>query len=536
MKIVQTLWTKPGLKAGWLHQRYHLMSWALSCLQLRQFYDEVELYTDALGKHLLVDVLQLPYTKVHLTLENIDLPTYMWAIPKIITYSKQEQPFLHIDGDVFLWKPLDEAKTQAPLVCQNLEYELNGPSFYSRILDNLLSIESDLSAWPSWIQQAASQELSAFNAGVFGGYDLSFFQEHARLAFKFLENYRDRIEQMAEPQYVNHITEQLLSRTLAKELQIDFSTLFPPKKVDGKNPLVAEEKVVDAFGISPYGKPYIHLVGEFKKALPLCMDISRSLQADYPTYFNRLNDLEQWIAQDVFQPTKIPYTSALKPFFRTINLFTDIYQMEVDRNLICETFIPYFEKLLLSLPLAPQLERIRDVFEYEKARYHFSRQLKERVVYLEAERVFAAKKNELLARLTHNDFHHYEIAVNPLVKVICNKWDWKKRSINDFHANLSQSAGNFPTALIFDPNTNKVGGIKLSSIAYVLVYIWSDQPMNYATAIQKAHDYIVFDEKKELEQLIFKFVVKLLRNHILTLSVPSKPTLSDNTTAVELPL
>jgi hypothetical protein len=47
MRIVQTFWS--GGKSllqdgfGWLHPEYNLMSWALSCLSLREHYDEVAL-------------------------------------------------------------------------------------------------------------------------------------------------------------------------------------------------------------------------------------------------------------------------------------------------------------------------------------------------------------------------------------------------------------------------------------------------------------------------------------------------------------
>ena len=47
MRIVQTFWTagQDSLKHafGWLHPEYNLMSWALSCLSLREHYDEVAL-------------------------------------------------------------------------------------------------------------------------------------------------------------------------------------------------------------------------------------------------------------------------------------------------------------------------------------------------------------------------------------------------------------------------------------------------------------------------------------------------------------
>ena len=51
MKIIQTFWTagQDPLKHGfgWTHPEYNLMSWALSCLSLREHYDEVELYPDS---------------------------------------------------------------------------------------------------------------------------------------------------------------------------------------------------------------------------------------------------------------------------------------------------------------------------------------------------------------------------------------------------------------------------------------------------------------------------------------------------------
>jgi len=80
-KIVQSYWSKPALddaylqddgrfKGGWLHEKYNYMSWALSCLKLRQHYDKVVLFTDDLGKKLLIDKLELPYTDVRLDLNK----------------------------------------------------------------------------------------------------------------------------------------------------------------------------------------------------------------------------------------------------------------------------------------------------------------------------------------------------------------------------------------------------------------------------------------------------------------------------------
>lgn len=54
MRIIQTFWTagRNPLEHsfGWLCPEYNLMAWALSCLSIKEHYDEVALYTDEQGK------------------------------------------------------------------------------------------------------------------------------------------------------------------------------------------------------------------------------------------------------------------------------------------------------------------------------------------------------------------------------------------------------------------------------------------------------------------------------------------------------
>lgn len=91
MNIVHTFWIDKGkdpLKDsfGWCSARYHLMSWALSCLQLHQFYEDLELITDRKGKELLIDQLKLPYKKVRVELDDLDLVQIpgLWVMKKYI--------------------------------------------------------------------------------------------------------------------------------------------------------------------------------------------------------------------------------------------------------------------------------------------------------------------------------------------------------------------------------------------------------------------------------------------------------------------
>tara|TARA_B110000908_G_scaffold172725_1_gene242401 strand:- start:7974 stop:8471 length:498 start_codon:yes stop_codon:yes gene_type:complete len=145
MKIVQTFWSgnsKDIIKDtfGWYAPEYHLMSWALSCLQLRKFYDNVVLYTDEKGYELLINYLKLPYTKVIVNLDELNKDdSDLWALSKIHTYSKQDEPFLHVDGDVFIWEAFNKDIMKANLIAQNKE--IGTAHFYESMFD---SIEQEL--------------------------------------------------------------------------------------------------------------------------------------------------------------------------------------------------------------------------------------------------------------------------------------------------------------------------------------------------------------------------------------------------------
>lgn len=131
MRIVQTFWTagQDPLKCdfGWRHAEYNLMSWALSCICLRMHYDEVALYTDEEGKHVLIDLLNLPYTEVHVVYDRTLGLSQHWAQAKMRTYAEQTVPFIHVDGDVYLSRRIPDAISHSPLVAQNREImkELN---------------------------------------------------------------------------------------------------------------------------------------------------------------------------------------------------------------------------------------------------------------------------------------------------------------------------------------------------------------------------------------------------------------------------
>lgn len=78
IRFIQTLYIDKKYNAfqdglGWIRPEFNMMGWTLSCLQLHKLYGKVELYANSAARHLLIDILELPYTEVHNDLDNLKL-------------------------------------------------------------------------------------------------------------------------------------------------------------------------------------------------------------------------------------------------------------------------------------------------------------------------------------------------------------------------------------------------------------------------------------------------------------------------------
>jgi hypothetical protein len=293
MKIVQTFWSAGAtgqtldVKAGWSGCEYHWMSWALSCLQFTKLYGAVSLVTDEQGKAMLIHTLGLPYTDVQTVLDERlkNYPPAFWSLAKIVSFSMQQEPFLHVDGDFFAWHPFPEEVEQAPVAAQNLEVNL---SYYR---DNLTLIAKKWQHIPPMMHiQNLPGDIFAANTGVFGGYHLSFIQAYCKAAFAFLEENRAGWDDVRTDQ-LNFIFEQCLLYYLAAQQQVPITYVM--------------EEPVDEPSYSGYTRfedvpnvPFIHTVAGYKQMPFVCGHLARRLRHDYPVYYYRIIQLcqEQGIA------------------------------------------------------------------------------------------------------------------------------------------------------------------------------------------------------------------------------------------------
>jgi hypothetical protein len=283
MRIIQSFWScnqtdLTSFNAGWLSPEYHLMGWALSCLQLKQYYPEVVLYTDTVGAKMLIDTLKLPYTDVICELDKFSgIHNQLWALPKIDAYARQNKTFLHVDGDVFIWKKFSPEISEAGLIAQNKEVSTN---YYETMLK---SLELTLTYLPPEIaaERKKTSTIYAYNAGILGGSDINFFQSYTSKAREFIDRNVDVFSRISVFNF-NIFYEQYLFYCLANEADKKVAVVFDEIFGD------SHYKGFGDFIEVPHNKHYVHLLGNYKRTESVCERMATRLRQDHPEYYYRI--------------------------------------------------------------------------------------------------------------------------------------------------------------------------------------------------------------------------------------------------------
>jgi hypothetical protein len=283
MKIVQSFWsgnqTDFTNRYGWCNYKYNWLSWILSCHQLVKYHNEVELYTDRFGYEILITKLQLPYTKVHIVLD--DLNGYhkdLWAMAKIKTFQMQGEPFLHVDGDVFVWESLTDKFKTSNLVTQNLEIATD---YYGRMWND---IAPNLDFLPLEMESYNSKRSSfACNMGIVGGNDINFFKEYTKISSAFVESNKGSWSRINGFNF-NIFFEQVLFYEYAK---------IKNKKVDFLFEEVSEDNDYKGFGDFQKVpvKTYLHLLGVYKRNASVCKAMEIYIMKYYAESYSKITSL-----------------------------------------------------------------------------------------------------------------------------------------------------------------------------------------------------------------------------------------------------
>lgn len=282
IKIVQSYWSKAYNRMynfGWAHRLVHYMSWALSCMQLRKFYRNVELVTDEEGYDLLIEKLKLPYSSVKVALDSKLKPETVWTLGKFEAYRLQDRPFIHVDGDIYIWKRFPSRIEKAGLVAQNIER--NYP-FNVNILNEMCRLSFKFPFNPM-----KRGDMIEANMGITGGNDIGFIQKYHDCAQNFLKENLNKLSSLSKGEdSITTIMEQYLFYELAQ---------IENKKIEYLIPEFPYSKMclLTMFHLLPSSVEYIHCLGANKRTDISCDRVARLLLYHYPQTYNHILKLSK---------------------------------------------------------------------------------------------------------------------------------------------------------------------------------------------------------------------------------------------------
>ncbi|MBU3662200.1 MAG: hypothetical protein FGM41_03255 [Bacteroidetes bacterium] len=271
INVYQSLWLAPStlgtkggflnsnqrFNGGWLSIELYYLSLAYSFLKLKKHYKNVGLICDTQGKELLIDFLGLDYSSISTELNQIDNSfSKTWALGKIYAYRISQKPFIHYDGDVFIWEKTKAFTSANQLVFQNYEYN---ESYY---LDALKEVNEHLYFIPKELKNI-SRNLVSINAGILGCNSKEFIQEYTEKALEFVTLNESRLSLIDQGRF-NTVFEQLLCYKIAKKRKLLLTPNFQVSRRDNTKNL---NKLTDFYNV-PEKIKFIHPIA-FKKRLAI---------------------------------------------------------------------------------------------------------------------------------------------------------------------------------------------------------------------------------------------------------------------------
>jgi len=253
-KAIYSNWSKPNdnLYAGFNSDEAFANSLHLSVLHSKNWFEEVELITDAKGKKL-VDKYKIPFDNVVVCLDDYNhIGNQHWAIGKIVACCMQKSPFMHIDNDVYWFKKPPARLLQADCCFQN--YESTEFDWYKHQMHK--------ASETCQIKEIDYTVKTALNCGIIGFNKLDVLPEWMELALRYIDWFDNTDSVTGELSSI--IFEQYHIYQLLKKNNYNVSVISDDYITDA----VAEE----------YG--YTHLISTVKREEEVEQKVATKLQRD----------------------------------------------------------------------------------------------------------------------------------------------------------------------------------------------------------------------------------------------------------------
>ena len=176
---VYAYWAKPFLEnnsySNFERKNDLLVSLNLSVNQARKFFDKIVFYGDHEAISQVCNICQFDeVTMMSKQLNEKNIPSYFYTLPKVIACEKMREPFVLLENDFYLWEiPDDSVFMNAELIIEDF---VDTPDvFYDEI--NRMK-KHDLAIRPRWYRFAKNKKKNAIK-GIYGGNNFKYINDHA---------------------------------------------------------------------------------------------------------------------------------------------------------------------------------------------------------------------------------------------------------------------------------------------------------------------------------------------------------------------
>jgi hypothetical protein len=289
MRAVWSFWSKPFYAQkgrAWLEPLHHWLAWGLSLRLARRHYPDTMLVTDSPGKALLLDSLGLSFTRVSTALDSIRAADAgWWSLGKLVAYSLQDQPFLHLDTDVFLWKPLPASMLNAPVFAQCPEnYHSIDQWCGPRTIEELFARHRlGLPAEWEWSRSRWGRNFCEANCGIAGGMRADFLRHYAKLAIDLVLNpeYAPAWQEIRDKDGFNQIIEQFLLAAC-----VEFHRSHPTSSYRGISIRYLFPSIEEAFDPDHAARAgFTHLLGDANRDAFVARRLEQRMQYEDAAYY-----------------------------------------------------------------------------------------------------------------------------------------------------------------------------------------------------------------------------------------------------------
>jgi hypothetical protein len=308
-RSVWSFWTKPfrtHRQSIWFSEKHHLLAWVLSLETARQHYPDTTLITDDEGAEMLVDGIGLEFDSVSTELNALSQedPDW-WILGKLWAYRSQTQPFLHLDTDVFLWKPLPDRLNSAPVLAQNPEDFVFGQHdatcwwYRPELFDDRVK---QTGGWlpQEWDWYIARQRNLAYCCGIVGGNRVDFLTHYADNALQMATNSRNQAAfnlMENKPGDCLLIEQYFLAACVEYHQQAKdsaFQNITVECLFDSPSAAFSSERATQL--------GYTHLIGAAKRDKAIARRLEKRVAQEYPAQYERclryLEKLEFYLASE----------------------------------------------------------------------------------------------------------------------------------------------------------------------------------------------------------------------------------------------